>query len=246
MRLECETTRSCCSNSSKFIRSKQGENISCYRGSQLRSLTGQHLPFPAKLSSTPGQRKSHPSAHPQYSSPTLILPRAHAIELSKSEIASNGTIDNSGLVTCQSLTHPFLPPLSHVNVPSSSNSSSDYTVIFTQNATGALKLVGEQMDWTRGVKTFRYSSNCHTSIVGIRASVEAQGGAWECFDALDDKQKEYGGDGGCDDADVSLYAFPAQCNSTGVRVDCSRYIQQVSIVILITWRNSQSSLSPFK
>jgi selenocysteine lyase/cysteine desulfurase len=50
----------------------------------------------------------------------------------------------------------------------------EYAVIFTQNATGALKLVGESYPFTRE-STFLLTFDCHNSVNGIREFARAKG-----------------------------------------------------------------------
>ncbi|KAH3759793.1 molybdenum cofactor sulfurase [Pelomyxa schiedti] len=53
-------------------------------------------------------------------------------------------------------------------------SRQDYTVIFTQGATGALKLIGESFPWTNASK-FVYLRQNHNSVLGIREIALDQG-----------------------------------------------------------------------
>ena len=117
-------------------------------------------------------------------------------------------------------------------------SSDDYAVVFTHNATAALKLVGELLPWD-GRSTFLYAVESHTSVVGMReyalsrgasacaVSIHRAPGAKAAFvlrrhgDVLR-RQVEH--DGGLDDATapggaVSLLAFPGECNFSGARLD---------------------------
>ncbi|KAJ3049484.1 hypothetical protein HK097_009530, partial [Rhizophlyctis rosea] len=50
--------------------------------------------------------------------------------------------------------------------------STEYSVIFTANATAAIKLVGESIDWKRNTGHFWHLRECHTSVLGIRNYIQ--------------------------------------------------------------------------
>ncbi|KAJ3045695.1 hypothetical protein HDV00_007821 [Rhizophlyctis rosea] len=116
--------------------------------------------------------------------------------------------------------------------------STEFSVIFTANATAAVKLIGESVDWTRNNGQFWYLRESHTSVVGLRNLIPPQS----------DGSKLASGDGGvrCVTTDAveeylaaeieavtrngmgegtlnhqldrfNLFAFPAQCNHSGRR-----------------------------
>ncbi|KAJ3392235.1 hypothetical protein HDU92_008588 [Lobulomyces angularis] len=95
-------------------------------------------------------------------------------------------------------------------------SESEFTVIFTHNATGALKLTGESVDW----KTFSFSylNTSHTSVVGIRNLVELAGSQWQC---LHEKDIEKILKNNIFTEEKKVFAFPAQCNFSGKRYNLS-------------------------
>jgi molybdenum cofactor sulfurtransferase len=48
----------------------------------------------------------------------------------------------------------------------------DYQVIFTQNATAAIKLVGEMFPWTSDQSSYKYLRESHNSLIGLRRFAE--------------------------------------------------------------------------
>ena len=101
------------------------------------------------------------------------------------------------------------------------NAGSDYTAIFTQNATGALKHVGESYPFATGGRLLLSADN-HNSVNGIREFAVARGATVTYvpltvpelrLDAarLDALLAEAG------PSSLNLFAFPAQSNFTGVQ-----------------------------
>ena len=100
------------------------------------------------------------------------------------------------------------------------NAGDEYALVFTQNASGALKLVGESFPFAPGGR-FLASADNHNSVNGIREFARARGARVgyapltapslrlypEATYALLDKE----------DAGERLFAFPAQSNFTGVK-----------------------------
>jgi selenocysteine lyase/cysteine desulfurase len=92
----------------------------------------------------------------------------------------------------------------------------EYTVIFTANASAALKLVGESYPFAEGSR-FTLIEDAHNSVNGIRAYAE-QKGAVTTYLPLDaelrmDRSVEIPPAGPA----PSLFSFPAQSNFSGVR-----------------------------
>ncbi|MFG2956233.1 aminotransferase class V-fold PLP-dependent enzyme [Streptomyces sp. NPDC048291] len=95
----------------------------------------------------------------------------------------------------------------------------EYAVIFTPNATGALRLVGEAYPFSRGGRLVMSLDN-HNSVNGLREYARARGAATVYVPGLRiDERRLFaalsaagprGGPGG-------LFAYPAQSNFTGVR-----------------------------
>jgi selenocysteine lyase/cysteine desulfurase len=101
------------------------------------------------------------------------------------------------------------------------NAESDYVCVFTQNATAALKLVGESYPFTTGSRLLLTVDN-HNSVNGIREFALAQGAEVEYasltfpelrLDSTDLAQRLTRTRG----AGARLFAFPAQSNFSGVK-----------------------------
>lgn len=100
-------------------------------------------------------------------------------------------------------------------------SPDEYTVIFTQNATGALKLVGESYPFAaRGCYLLTYDN--HNSVNGIREFARS-GGAQVTYipitlpDLRVDAEALVKGLQAADPAAHNLFAYPAQSNFSGVQ-----------------------------
>jgi len=61
---------------------------------------------------------------------------------------------------------------------------SEYAVVFTQNATAALKLVGESFPWAKG-SHYVVPVDAHNSVHGIRCFAEAHGAQVSYYDCGD-------------------------------------------------------------
>ncbi|KAJ1891083.1 hypothetical protein LPJ66_007122, partial [Kickxella alabastrina] len=88
----------------------------------------------------------------------------------------------------------------------------DYAVVFTANATGAIRLASELTPMTKG-GTFRYARESHNSVVGLRNLASDRGIATQAaeFSEFDDIILPANTSG------TSLLAYPAQCNFSGER-----------------------------
>lgn len=92
-----------------------------------------------------------------------------------------------------------------------------YEVVFTPNATGAAKLVGEGYPFRRGSR-FVLSADNHNSVLGIRQFARAAGAGVSYIPLLNDLRVPDGGAvPGHAPVEPSLFAFPAQSNFSGVR-----------------------------
>jgi selenocysteine lyase/cysteine desulfurase len=105
----------------------------------------------------------------------------------------------------------------------------DYSVVFTANATAAIKLVGEMFPWSEK-STYRYLRESHNSVNGLRRFLEAINPdntinvtendvksiirSARNNNANHDYQHEYRRD---NKTIYSLFAYPAQCNFSGMR-----------------------------
>ena len=101
------------------------------------------------------------------------------------------------------------------------NASSEYRVVFTPNATGALKLVGEAYPFETGSR-FLLTSDNHNSVNGIREFARTSGATTTYLPStppslrVDEDQLD-----AClrraDRARKNLFAYPAQSNFSGVQ-----------------------------
>ncbi len=100
-------------------------------------------------------------------------------------------------------------------------SPDDYIVVFTQNATAALKLIGESFPFSPGGR-FLLTFDNHNSVNGIREFARAGGAAidYAPLAAPDLRVDQAQLEALFDQADTSqhnLFAFPAQSNFSGVK-----------------------------
>lgn len=97
-------------------------------------------------------------------------------------------------------------------------SDAEYTVVFTQNASTAIRLVAEAFPFQRGSRLLLSADN-HNSVNGIREYARAAGARVRHL-PLDDALRLRGAAEALDrdrPAAPSLFAFPAQSNFSGVR-----------------------------
>src|SRR5579872_5292850 len=100
-------------------------------------------------------------------------------------------------------------------------SADDYILIFTQNASGALKLVGESFPFAPGGRYLLTFDN-HNSVNGIREFARAKGAAISYAplvlpDLRLDMERVEPALAGADTARANLFAYPAQSNFSGVK-----------------------------
>jgi selenocysteine lyase/cysteine desulfurase len=101
------------------------------------------------------------------------------------------------------------------------NASADYTAIFTPNATGALKLIGESYPFEPGARLLLTVDN-HNSVNGIREFAAAAGAtvSYAPLTTPELRIDDSAIDGLLSAAvrgDNNLFAFPAQSNFSGVK-----------------------------
>jgi selenocysteine lyase/cysteine desulfurase len=110
------------------------------------------------------------------------------------------------------------------------NGSRDYVAVFTQNASAAIKLVGESYPFGDGSRLLLTADN-HNSVNGVRRFAEARGAAVEYagltfpelrLDRDDVLSRLASGAGGPEGRPLrnhapGLFAFPAQSNFSGVK-----------------------------
>jgi molybdenum cofactor sulfurtransferase len=99
----------------------------------------------------------------------------------------------------------------------------DYICVFTQNASGALKIVGESYPFDEH-STFLLLSDNHNSVNGIREFCKAKKGntqyvpvQYEDLEINEGALKKYFGD--APRSENNLFAFPAQSNVSGMKHD---------------------------
>ncbi|HEX3376591.1 MAG TPA: aminotransferase class V-fold PLP-dependent enzyme, partial [Candidatus Acidoferrales bacterium] len=97
----------------------------------------------------------------------------------------------------------------------------DYILVFTQNATAALKLIGESFPFTPGSRYLLTFDN-HNSVNGIREFARAKGATIEYAPlAMPDLRLDAGKLdavlGKADASEANLFAYPAQSNFSGVK-----------------------------
>ena len=100
-------------------------------------------------------------------------------------------------------------------------SPDEYTVVFTANASGAAKLVGEAFPFTDRSRLVLTADN-HNSVNGVREFARARGAAVEYVplrpgDLRHDPSDVLGALDGAPAGARHLFAFPAQSNYSGVR-----------------------------
>ncbi|KAG6621829.1 Molybdenum cofactor sulfurase [Phytophthora cinnamomi] len=127
-----------------------------------------------------------------------------------------------------------------------SASEEEYALIFTSGATAALKLVGESFPWSKN-STFAHAMDSHTSVLGIRGYAAASGAATQCVGLNELEQLEHdevycrqaAAEAASTDetTPISLFAFPAECNFSGVR----HSLNLVDKIRAGCWANPSSS-----
>ena len=100
----------------------------------------------------------------------------------------------------------------------------DYKVIFTQNATAAIKLAGEMFPWSES-STYKNLRESHNSINGLRRFFEpinpkniqgvTEDEVINNVPPVDDDDRCCHNDN--DKITYNLFAYPAQCNYSGKR-----------------------------
>ncbi len=101
------------------------------------------------------------------------------------------------------------------------NAGGAYTAVFTPNASGALKLVGESFPFAAGGRLLLSTDN-HNSVNGIREFARAKGAAVDYAPLTVPELRQDAAAlerllDAADPAAANLFAFPAQSNFSGVR-----------------------------
>lgn len=92
----------------------------------------------------------------------------------------------------------------------------EYTVVFTSNASAALKLVGEAFPFEEGSR-FTLLEDNHNSVQGIRIFAEARGATIRYLPLDRELRIEAGAEIPAAHGAPSLFAFPGQSNFSGVK-----------------------------
>jgi molybdenum cofactor sulfurtransferase len=95
-------------------------------------------------------------------------------------------------------------------------SADEYVVIFTLNASGGLKLVGESYPFEPGSQ-FALTADNHNSVNGVREFAQAKGATVEHLPLDAQMQIRDLSLPGVDRSKPNLFAFPAQSNFSGVK-----------------------------
>lgn len=103
------------------------------------------------------------------------------------------------------------------------NAEDDYHCVFTPNASGALRIVGESYPFSEKSRYLLLTDN-HNSVNGIREYCKNKGGKFEygylkAKDLNIDEQKLEEQLNAGPDSDAKLFAFPAQSNVSGIKHD---------------------------
>ena len=100
----------------------------------------------------------------------------------------------------------------------------EHELVFTANATAALKLVGECFPWGKGSQ-FAYTVQNHNSVLGIREYAAQHGAGFVAlgYDRLRTELQQTPASGGGEQQGRppkhSLFAFPGECNFSGQKLD---------------------------
>lgn len=100
----------------------------------------------------------------------------------------------------------------------------DYHCVFTSNASGALKIVGECYPFDKKGQFLLFTDN-HNSVNGIREYCKRAGGAFDFvpmnIEDLTVSEEDLNQQLSGSDKDNKLFAFPAQSNVSGIKHDLS-------------------------
>eukprot|EP00759_Apiculatamorpha_spiralis_P014660 PhF_6_TR21201/c0_g2_i2/m.30604/K15631/ABA3; molybdenum cofactor sulfurtransferase len=118
----------------------------------------------------------------------------------------------------------------------------EYDVIFTANTTQALKMVGEYFPWSTNVKhsVYAVTQEAHNSLLGIRSYALQKDGLYVTFptsllltDNIETQISTWVHHNIPSTTQMLLFAFPAECNFSGRRVDIRpQAIQRIRQLLL--------------
>lgn len=93
--------------------------------------------------------------------------------------------------------------------------SAQYACVFTSGATAGARMIGECFQWQHGGSRFIFSSDSHTSVVGMREYARRGGADVQAVQPEHLQFRERSGRQ--EDAAPCLLAFPGECNFSGLR-----------------------------
>ncbi|CAG8716600.1 5534_t:CDS:2, partial [Racocetra fulgida] len=145
----------------------------------------------------------------------------------KNNLFGNPHSENpSSLLSTERVDRVRLRILNHFNA-----NPRDYQVVFTQNCTAAIKLVGEVFPWTYGKSSFRYMREGHNSLIGLRRFAEENNSSdvkvvtekdlEAMFKAYTEHRNINLPPENNNSIVYGLFAYPAQCNYSGKRFPLS-------------------------
>lgn len=155
------------------------------------------------------------------------------------EMLLNGTFGNPHSINPTSARATSLVEAAREKVISFFNAG-DYICVFTQNASGALKIVGESYPFEAGTPFVILSDN-HNSVNGIRSFCNKKQGITEYVPVrfedlrIDDEILRNALDKNADYTGNKLFAMPAQSNVSGVKHDLAwiNYAQSKGYDVLL-------------
>lgn len=141
--------------------------------------------------------------------------REHAEQLENGVFGNPHSVNPTSTATTRVVESARAAALDHFN------GADDYTAVFTLNASGALKLVGESFPFAAGGR-FLLTADNHNSVNGVREFARARGAAVDYApltlpELRIDEPRLIGLLDKADRSRANLFAFPAQSNFSGVK-----------------------------
>mmetsp|Transcript_28476 Transcript_28476/g.69449 ORF Transcript_28476/g.69449 Transcript_28476/m.69449 type:complete len:826 (-) Transcript_28476:134-2611(-) len=178
--------------------------------------------------------------------------RSSMTDMCKNVFANPHSQSSSSQMTSTDIENARQLILEHLNAD-----PKKYTVIFTSGATAALKIVGECFPW-RSSSEFCYTQDNHNSVLGIREYARERGCVVRVVDEeepskllaelqsisedkrLDINKQKYAVDSPeSKDKHFSLFAFPAESNFSGRKIDLNLISRVKSGEIPTKWGSSE-------
>ena len=101
-------------------------------------------------------------------------------------------------------------------------SPSKYELVWTSNATGGLKIIGENFEWNSH-SSFVYHLNSHNSVIGIREYAKRCGSKVSCVSNEDFQEHRLN----LSKRGKNLIAFPGECNFSGRKFNVGKHCKHV-------------------